>query len=203
MRFVPFVLAASAIGCASLATLPPFRRTPPPVTPAPPVASRPIPYPMVESHAFARAVARGTRTRTGEPGPNYWQQFARYRITAELVPATSQVTGRETVWYFNHSPDTLPEVYFFLDQNLFAPTSPRNTPTPVTGGTELLRVAVRRTRAVEGGHRRRVLGRRNRAARRTAARARAARLGRPRHRVGVSGAAGRRAARRDDRATCS
>jgi hypothetical protein len=94
-----------------------------------------------ESRAFARAVARGTRTRKGEPGPNYWQQFARYRITAELVPATSQLTGRETVWYFNHSPDTLSEVYLFLDQNLFAPTSPRNAPTPVTGGTELLRVA--------------------------------------------------------------
>ena len=129
------------MGCASLATLPPFRRAPaaPPPAPAP---SRPIPYPVVESQGFSRAVARGTRTRTGEPGPKYWQQFARYRINAELVPATSQLTGRETVWYFNHSPDTLSEVYLFLDQNLFAPASPRNTPAPVTGGTELLRVAV-------------------------------------------------------------
>ena len=67
----------------------------------------PIPYPVFESKAFARAVARGTRTRTGQPGPNYWQQFARYRIDAELVPATNQINGRETVRYYNRSPDTL------------------------------------------------------------------------------------------------
>jgi hypothetical protein len=87
-------------------------------------------------------VERGTRTRTGEPGSTYWQQFARYSIKAELVPTSSQLTGRETVWYFNHSPDTLRQVFLYLDQNLFEPTSPRATSVPVTGGTELLRVAV-------------------------------------------------------------
>jgi hypothetical protein len=86
-------------------------------------------------------VANGTRTRTGEPGPNYWQQFARYRIDAELVPATSQVTGRESVRYFNRSPDTLRTVWVYLNQNLFAPSSPRVVSTPVTGGTEIFRVA--------------------------------------------------------------
>jgi hypothetical protein len=75
------------------------------------------------------------------PGPNYWQQFARYRIDAELVPATSQVTGRESVRYFNRSPDTLRTVWVFLNQNLFAPTSPRNVETPVTGGMEILRIS--------------------------------------------------------------
>src|SRR4051812_43073282 len=68
--------------------------------PAAAVASRPLPYPVFESHAFANAVARGTRTRTGEPGREYWQQFAQYHIDAELVPTTSQVNGRETVRYF-------------------------------------------------------------------------------------------------------
>ncbi|MGH7620652.1 MAG: M1 family metallopeptidase [Gemmatimonadaceae bacterium] len=142
MRFPVVVAAVLGAGCARLQQLP-FHRPPaaPPPPPAP-VATRPVPYPVVESQAFARAVARGTRTRTGEPGPKYWQQFARYRINAELVPATNQITGRETLSYFNHSPDTLREVFFFLDQNLFAPGSPRNTPTPVTGGTELLRVGV-------------------------------------------------------------
>jgi hypothetical protein len=38
---------------------------------------RPIPYPVFETKAFARAVEKGTRTRTGTPGPNYWQQYAR------------------------------------------------------------------------------------------------------------------------------
>ena len=103
---------------------------------------RPIPYPVFETNSFRRAVERGTRTRTGEPGPKYWQQFARYRIDAELVPSSSQINGRETVTYFNRSPDTLRTVWIFLNQNLFAPGAPRSSATPVTGGTEVLRLAV-------------------------------------------------------------
>ena len=118
----------------------PLRHTAAPA-PAPALPSRPIPYPVFETHAFARAVERGTRTRTGEPGPRYWQQFARYRIDAELVPATSLVNGRETVRYFNRSPDTLRAVWIYLNQNLFAPSAARDEPTPVTGGMEILRVA--------------------------------------------------------------
>jgi hypothetical protein len=128
------------LGCAYL----PQRA---PTSSAPSVAvaaidhSRPVPYPIGESQAFARAVERGTRSRTGAPGPKYWQQFVRYQIDAELVPATSQVTGRETVRYFNRSPDTLGTLWVYLNQNLFAPQSPRDVPTPVTGGSEILRIS--------------------------------------------------------------
>jgi hypothetical protein len=107
---------------------------------APREPTRPIPYPIPESHAFARAVERGTRTRTGEPGPKYWQQFARYTIDGELQPSSSQLSARETIRYFNRSPDTLPVLWVQLDQNLFAAGAVRDTPTPVTGGTEVLRV---------------------------------------------------------------
>jgi hypothetical protein len=137
MRFLALSLSALCVGCASW----PFRQPAPrlPVAAAP---TRPIPYPVFETNAFRRAVERGTRTRTGEPGPNYWQQFARYRIDAELVPGSSQVNGRETVRYFNRSPDTLKTVWIFLNQNLFAPGAPRSSAMPVTGGTEILRLAV-------------------------------------------------------------
>jgi hypothetical protein len=140
MRIAIIAVTVGAAGCAAIAA----HRHPAPAPPPAPVVvepPRPLPYPVFESRAFARAVARGTRTRTGEPGPNYWQQFARYRIDAELVPATSQVNGRETVRYLNRSPDTLLAVWIYLDQNLFAPSSPRVVKTPVTGGTEILRVA--------------------------------------------------------------
>ena len=139
---LPAALAVlSAAACTTLSTLR-HRNAPPAAAPAPVVTEhRPVPYPVFETHAFARAVARGTRTRTGEPGPNYWQQFARYQIDAELVPSTNQVNGRETVRYFNRSPDTLRTVWIYLNQNLFAPSSPRVVETPVTGGTEILRVA--------------------------------------------------------------
>jgi hypothetical protein len=140
MRLPPFLLAAAICGCAYLPLHQPAAPEPVPAAPTP-ARARPLPYPVFETKAFARAVERGTRTRTGMPGPNYWQQFARYSITAELVPATSQINGRETVRYFNRSPDTLKTVWIYLDQNLFAPQSPRVVETPVTGGTEILRVA--------------------------------------------------------------
>ena len=137
-RLVGLALPLFIAGCSAL----PFFRTPAPPPPALVDKSRPLPYPVFESNAFARAVERGTRTRTGEPGPKYWQQFARYRIDAELVPATNTVNGRETVRYFNRSPDSLKTVWVFLNQNLFAPSSPRNGAVPVTGGMEILRIAV-------------------------------------------------------------
>ena len=109
------------------------------VTPAP-GPGRPIPYPIVETKAFARAVERGTRTRTGEPGPNYWTQYARYTIDAELQPNTNQLTAHGTIRYLNRSPDTLPVLWLHLNQNLFAPNAIRNDVVPITGGMEVLRV---------------------------------------------------------------
>jgi hypothetical protein len=137
MRAFIVLIALVSAGCANW----PNRR---PASPPPTVAKveRPLPYPVFETNAFAQAVVRGTRTRTGEPGPNYWQQFARYRIDAELVPGTNAINGRETVRYFNRSPDTLRSVWVFLNQNLFAPSSPRTESVPVTGGMEILRLSV-------------------------------------------------------------
>src|SRR3954469_15069679 len=97
----------------------------PPASPQAP--DRPIPYPVPESRAFARAVERGTRTRTGAPGPKYWQQYARYTIDAELQPSSNQLSAHGTIRYINNSPDTLPVLWLHLNQNLFSPTAIRNT----------------------------------------------------------------------------
>jgi peptidase M1-like protein len=99
------------------------------------------PYPVTETRGFVVAVERGTRTRTGSPGPRYWQQWARYRLAAELDPTSARVTGRGSVRYFNRSPDTLPDIWVHLHQNLFAQTAPRNQAVPATKGMELTRVA--------------------------------------------------------------
>jgi hypothetical protein len=103
---------------------------------------RPRPYPVFETTEFSRAVSRGTRTRTGTPGPDYWQQRASYVIEAKLDTATKRLTGHETVSYVNMSPDTLRRVAVYLRQNIYAPGAPRTVPLPVTGGVELARVAV-------------------------------------------------------------
>jgi hypothetical protein len=103
---------------------------------------RPLPGPVYEIPEFTRAVTRGTRTRTGEPGPGYWVQHARYRIDTRLDPSANRVTGHETVVYLNHSPDTLRRVAIYLRQNAFAAGNPRRQPAPITGGVTLDRVAV-------------------------------------------------------------
>ena len=103
-------------------------------------ATRPRPYPVPEDTGFRRAVALGTRTRTGEPGPRYWQQHAEYRLRASLDSATRRLAGTGTVRYANRSPDTLRTIALHLRQNLFAPGAMRNELVPLTGGVTLSRV---------------------------------------------------------------
>ena len=86
---------------------------------------RPLPGPVIVPPAFTRAIASGTRTRTGEPGPRNWVQHARYAIDASIDPATNTLEGAERVRYINNSPDTLARLAIYLRQNVFRPESPR------------------------------------------------------------------------------
>lgn len=109
-------------------------------TPAP-TLDRPIPYHLLESPAFARAVAKGTRTRTGQPGPNYWQQWAHYTLAADYDPSTGRLSGTSTVRYYNRSPDSLPTVLVHVRANLFGPDAYRNRQVPTVGNVSFTRVA--------------------------------------------------------------
>ena len=66
------------------------------------------------------------RTGAGRPGTRYWQQRVDYRIAATLDPATHELRGRETIHYLNRSPDALPYLWLFLEQNICAPGSVTN-----------------------------------------------------------------------------
>jgi hypothetical protein len=91
---------------------------------------------------FERAVANGTRLRSGAPGPRYWQQWADYRLEAELNPVSKRLTGKSAIRYHNRSPDTLRTVYVQLLHNIFAPGSRHNTDIPwAVEGYELSKVA--------------------------------------------------------------
>jgi hypothetical protein len=59
------------------------------------------------------------RTASGAPGREYWQMRADYDIKAELDDQNQQITGTETVTFFNNSPDELRYLWLQLDQNLF------------------------------------------------------------------------------------
>lgn len=91
---------------------------------------------------FVAAVEAGTRTATGEPGPAYWQQRADYDIEVTVEPRTRRLTGRETITYTNHSPDTLKVVAFHLYQNLFSDDAVRGRPVPITGGLSLTSLSI-------------------------------------------------------------
>jgi len=56
-------------------------------------------------------------------GRPYFQQRVNYNIRVGLDPATAKLTGTETVFYFNNSPDTLGEVFFHLYYNAYTPGS--------------------------------------------------------------------------------
>ena len=142
-------IAARALGaalCALVAAAPLDAQTLPSPAVDPAAAARtdrrPIPGPVYESADFTRAVARGTRTRTGRPGPRAWVQHPRYAIEASLDPDEGRVHGSERVVYRNFSPDTLDRIAVHLRQNVFAPGSARLSAAPVTGGVTLGRVAV-------------------------------------------------------------
>ena len=70
--------------------------------------------------------ANDVRTGSGRPGKGYWQQRADYRIEATLDPATHELRGRETIHYVNRSPDPLPYLWLFVEQNICAPGSVTN-----------------------------------------------------------------------------
>ncbi|WP_412063048.1 M1 family metallopeptidase [Rubrivirga sp. IMCC45206] len=105
-------------------------------------AQRVQPYPVMPPPQFEQAVANGTRTTTGEPGPNYWTNRADYAIDARLDEGTMTLSATGAITYHNASPDSLAFLVLKLRQSVHAPGVPRNRPVAVTGGMTLARMSV-------------------------------------------------------------
>ena len=86
--------------------------------------------------AFLSGAGTVYRSGSGRPGPEYWQNRADYKITAELDDTANTVTAQEVISYKNNSPDELPYLWLQLDQNLFREDS-RGAATEPVGGTRL------------------------------------------------------------------
>lgn len=63
------------------------------------------------------------RSASGAPGAAYWQQRADYVIGVEVNDETQVLTGKETITYYNNSPEALSFLWLQLDQNLLAGNS--------------------------------------------------------------------------------
>ena len=63
------------------------------------------------------------RTASGAPGKDYWQMQADYKMAIELDDAKQRITGKETITYYNNSPDPLDYLWVQLDQNMRADAS--------------------------------------------------------------------------------
>ena len=109
---------------------------------APPAAVRVVPYPIDLPPAFRKAIASETRTTTGRPGPLYWTNHARYRLEAELDPASARLTGRATMTYVNRSPQALDRLVVHLYQDLMKPNAQRTRVVVPTPGLEISEVRV-------------------------------------------------------------
>jgi hypothetical protein len=105
-------------------------------------SKRPIPYPVVTSAEFQLAVAKGTRTTTGVPGPNYWQQWTDYTLHARLLPEEKRLEGSARILYHNRSPYALIVVVLQLPLNLHSAGAVRHESVEITGGVEVKRIAV-------------------------------------------------------------
>ena len=68
---------------------------------------------------FQKAYENQTRSMTGFPGSNYWQNQANYQIDVEFDPKSRLLEGKAKITYFNNSPDTLREMYINLFPNFF------------------------------------------------------------------------------------
>jgi hypothetical protein len=58
------------------------------------------------------------RSGSGAPGSKYWQQRADYVIDAEIDEPNNKLIGKETITYYNNSPETLKFLWLQLDQNV-------------------------------------------------------------------------------------
>jgi hypothetical protein len=65
------------------------------------------------------AYLKETRTMTGKPGKNYWQNRGDYTIHVNFDPGSNLLSGSETITYSNASPDTLKQLIMRLYPDLY------------------------------------------------------------------------------------
>jgi len=68
---------------------------------------------------YKKAFSNNTRTYSGKPGVDYFQNKSDYQILAEFIPELRTIKGHAIIQYSNNSPDTLKAIHFHIFQDLF------------------------------------------------------------------------------------
>lgn len=74
------------------------------------------------------------RSASGEPGPEYWQNRADYKISCTIDTTNHTITGSQELVYTNNSPDNLKFLWLQLDQNIYRQDSRGTATTTASGG---------------------------------------------------------------------
>lgn len=82
---------------------------------------------------FYKNNATETRSASGKPGHNYWQNKADYNLNVSLNAEKNELTGTSEITYTNNSLDQLDFLWLQLDQNLFKKDSRGSALIPSAG----------------------------------------------------------------------
>lgn len=105
-----------------------------------PAPARVQPYPIDLPPGFQQAIAAGTRTTTGRPGPAHWTNRASYVLEAEIDPANARLVGKATMTYHNRSPQPLDRLVVHCYQDLMKAGAQRTRTVTATNGLEIAEV---------------------------------------------------------------
>ncbi|MBA3321990.1 MAG: M1 family metallopeptidase [Pyrinomonadaceae bacterium] len=126
------------------------------IAPAAPAQSKAAPSDKFRQLEEILPTPNEYRAASGAPGHRYWQQRADYTIDVEIDDATQRLLGKETITYYNQSPDTLNYLWLQLDQNIFEKNSDANLTR--TGPEQLTRFSLSQlenrlyNETFDGGH---------------------------------------------------
>lgn len=74
---------------------------------------------LFQTTEFNKATINQTRTTSGKPGKNYWQNRGDYTIKVNFDPSSNLLSGNEIITYYNNSPDTLKQLIIRLYPDLY------------------------------------------------------------------------------------
>lgn len=80
---------------------------------------------LYEPRHIQNAFERGTRSRDGKPGPNYWQNYSVHKMKVTVAPPSKRIQGEQEIIYTNNSPEPMTALFFRLYMNAHRPEAMR------------------------------------------------------------------------------